>query len=247
MRYFLEIAYKGTAFHGWQTQDNAHTIQAELENALKKLFTEPVEITGSGRTDTGVHALQQFAHLDVVKEITADTLYKLNCMVSRDIVIKNAHRVRDDANARFDAVSRTYEYHISTERDPFSQGVTLFNPKPLNITLMNQAAEVLLRHTDYQSFSKVHTDTPHFLCNISYAKWHQQGNRIVFTIEANRFLRGMVRSIVGTLMEVGKEKLTLDGFEQIILSKDRKAAGMAVSPDGLFLTKVKYPEGVFIK
>jgi len=247
LRYFLEIAYKGTAFHGWQVQANAYTVQEEIENALKKLFPEPVEITGSGRTDTGVHALQQFAHLDVDKEITADTLYKLNCMVSKDIVIKNAFRVRDDANARFDAVSRTYEYHICTEKDPFTHGIALFNPKPLTLDLMNQAAEVLLRHTDYQSFSKVHTDTPHFLCNIIYAKWHQQGNRIVFTIEANRFLRGMVRSIVGTLMEVGKEKLTIAGFEQIILSKDRKAAGAAVLPDGLFLTRVKYPEDVFIK
>ncbi len=246
MRYFLEIAYKGTAFHGWQVQQNAYTVQEELEKALKKLFTASVELTASGRTDTGVHALQQFAHLDVEKEITEELLYKLNCMVSRDIVIKNALPVKDDAHARFDATSRSYEYRLCPDKDPFLQGFTLHFPKNLNVPLMNEAAQVFYKHNDYQSFSKVHTSVDHFLCNITYAHWQQQGKLLVFTIEANRFLRGMVRAIVGTLLEVGKEKLSIHDFEQIILSKDRKAAGMAVSPEGLFLTKVKYPEGIFI-
>ena len=246
MRYFLEIAYKGTAFHGWQVQQNAYTIQEEIEQALKKLFSSAIEITASGRTDTGVHATQQFAHLNVEKEITEDTIYKLNCMVGKDIVIKRALRVKDNAHARHDATSRTYEYRICTDKDPFLHGVTLFHAKPLNIPLMNEAAQVLYTHTDYQSFSKVHTSVEHFLCNIYHAQWQPQNNLLIFTIEANRFLRGMVRTIVGTLLEVGKEKLSLADFEQIILSKDRKAAGMAVLPDGLFLTKVKYPEGVFI-
>lgn len=246
MRYFLEIAYNGANFHGWQVQHNAYTIQEELEKALKKLFNDSVELTASGRTDTGVHALQQFAHLDVDKEFTLELLHKLNCMVSREIAILNAFRVKDDAHARFDATSRTYEYRICPNKDPFLKGLTLHYPKTLNVDLMNEAAQVFYKHTDYQSFSKVHTSVDHFLCTITHAGWQRQGKLLVFTVEANRFLRGMVRAIVGTLLEVGKEKLSIAEFEQIILSKDRKAAGMAVSPEGLFLTKVTYPKEIFL-
>lgn len=245
MRYFLEIAYKGTHYHGWQLQKNAHTVQQELNQALQILFQKDIETIASGRTDTGVHAEQQFVHLDVETELTEDHLFKLNCLLPKDISAKRYVKVKPDVSARFDAISRSYEYRISRRKNPFLQEITCFFGKELNMEKMREATEVLYRHNDYQSFSKVHTSVDHFLCDIMHVEWEEKEELLIFKIEANRFLRGMVRTIVGTLLEVGQDRMTVKEFEEIIVKKDRKVAGRVVPAEGLFLTRIKYPEDIF--
>lgn len=247
MRYFLEIAYKGTNYHGWQVQKNAHSVQQELNNCLKTLFQKNIDTLGSGRTDTGVHAEQQFVQLDIDKALSDNFIFKLNCLLPKDIVIKNSYQVREDASARFDARSRTYEYRILQEKDPFLQDLTFYFNKELNLEKMNKASAILLKHKDFQSFSKVKTSVDHFFCDITHAEWTKKKNVIVFKIEANRFLRGMVRTLVGTLIEVGLGRLSIKEFENIILKKNRQAAGRVVPAEGLFLTRIKYRKNIFIK
>jgi tRNA pseudouridine38-40 synthase len=247
LRYFLEIAYKGTNYHGWQVQKNAHSVQQELNQCLQRLFQKDIETVGSGRTDTGVHAEQQFVHLDLDKELTENHIFKLNCLLPWDIAINSFVKVKPDASARFDAISRSYEYRISRIKDPFMREQTCYFGKDLNIEKMQRAAQILYKYQDYQSFSKVHTSVDHFLCTILNAEWVEKKNLLTFKIEANRFLRGMVRTIVGTLMEVGMERMTVKEFEEIIQKKDRKVAGRSVPAEGLFLTKIKYPKSIFIK
>jgi len=246
LKYFLDIAYNGSKYHGWQVQQNAHTVQQELNNALKKLFQQPVETLGSGRTDTGVHALQQFVQMDLEKELTEDHILKLNGILPNDIVIKNFSRVRDDASARFDAISRTYHYKICPVKDPFHRGRAYLFYKDLDMEKMNKAAKILFKYKDFQSFSKVKTSVDHFLCDIIKANWKKKSGLMVFEIEANRFLRGMVRSIVGTLIEVGLGRMSLAEFEKIIQGKDRKNAGRSVPAEGLYLMKIKYPKNIFV-
>jgi tRNA pseudouridine38-40 synthase len=243
MRYFIEIAYKGTKYHGWQVQANAYTVQEAFNRALGTLLKEDVETLGSGRTDTGVHASQQFVHVDTNKHLqTHPHLYQLNALLPADIVAKNIFPVAANAHARFDALSRSYEYRISPEKNPFLKDMCYLYTKPLDVAAMNEAAALLLTYEDFTCFSRVKTDVNHFLCTIHEACWKNSGDLLIFYIRANRFLRGMVRAIVGTLLEVGLHKLTLDGFEQVLMSKDRKAAGRSVPPDGLFLTNVQYDE-----
>lgn len=246
MRFFLEIAYKGTAYHGWQIQKNAVSVQEVLNKTLAKLLSEEPETFGSGRTDTGVHALQQFVHIDCKENLLEeDFLYRMNKMLPSDITLKSVRKVKDDAHARFDAVSRSYEYRIITEKDPFLMDLRLYYAKPLDLEKMNEAAALLLNYNDFESFSKVKTDVRTFNCNITRAEWIRNKDGITFHISADRFLRGMVRALVGTFLETGQYKLRVKDFEEIILSKNRKRAGKTAPAHALFLTKIEYQETIF--
>lgn len=242
MRYFLEFAYKGTNYHGWQYQPNAISVQETLTKALSTILKTPIELVGAGRTDTGVHAKQMFAHFDSDSEIDTNlVLHKLNSFLPKDIAVLAFHKVHDDAHARFDANKRKYEYHIHTQKDVFESDNSWYYHNYLNLDLMNEACKILFNHTDFECFSKVNTDVNTFNCKIYEANWTRINDRIVFTIAADRFLRNMVRAIVGTMIYIGLEKVSLQEFEEIINSKDRKKAGFSVPAHGLYLTKVEYP------
>jgi tRNA pseudouridine38-40 synthase len=246
MRYFLEFSYKGTAYNGWQKQKNSLGVQQVLEEALAKILRTTVELTGSSRTDTGVHASQQFAHFDLDKPVpdTDIIIYKLNGMVPRDIAVKRMVSVPEDINSRFAATHRKYEYRISRLKNPFLIDEAYFLAAPLDVDAMNEAAALLLIHKDFESFSKVHTNVNNFRCTISEAVWIEKGEMLVFHVQANRFLRGMVRALVGTLLEVGKGKKSIADFEDIIVAKDRKKAGAQAPAEGLFLVEVGYPDSL---
>lgn len=248
MRYFLELAYKGTAYHGWQIQNNAVSVQEIVNKGLSTILRQEITTTGSGRTDTGVHARQQFVHFDFPEELDKEqTVYKLNAVFPVDVVAYSLLKVNDEAHARFDAISRSYEYKIHKRKDPFLHNLSYLFTSPLDVEQMNNAARILLKYTDFESFSKVKTDANSFLCNITHAHWLQDENHLSFVISANRFLRGMVRAIVGTMLEVGTGKISIQQFEDIINKKNRSEAGRAVPPGGLYLTKVEYPQGYFVK
>lgn len=242
MRYLLELSYKGTNYHGWQKQPDAHSVQGDLEQTLTLLLGTETEVTGCGRTDKGVHARYYIAHFDYEHELeTAPLVQKLNKILSRDIAVYRVERVADHFHARFDAVSRSYEYWIIRKPDPFLTDLAWYWYGDLDIELMNEAAALLLTHRDFECFSKVHTDVKHFICEVTHARWEQQEHKLVFYISANRFLRNMVRAIVGTLIDVGKHKISLADFKQILESKDRGEAGQSVPARGLYLTAVQYP------
>jgi tRNA pseudouridine38-40 synthase len=245
LRYFLEMSYKGTNYHGWQIQKNAHSVQEELNKALFKLFQVPITTIGSGRTDTGVHAVQQYVQIDLVDELNKDHIFKLNHILPYDLTINNFHKVIENASARFDAVSRVYEYRISRAKNPFLKDLVCFYNKDLDVDKMNEAAKILLRYSDFEAFSKVNNSVKHFLCNISKAEWTYRDNLLIFEIKANRFLRGMVRAIVGTMLDIGLGRTSLEDFEKIIQSKDREEAGRSAPASGLFLVKVNYPPTIF--
>lgn len=248
MRYFFEIAYKGTNYKGWQTQHNAVTVQEVVEKALSTLIGTKTEIIGSGRTDTGVHCEQQFFHADTEKALVLkDFQHRLNVLLPKDISVQSIRKVKPEASARFDALSRTYQYRITLRKNPLLDGLALHYFKTTNVQTMNKAAALLLGEQDFQCFSKVKTNVNHFLCNITRAEWREKNDTLEFTITANRFLRGMVRAVVGTLLDVGTGKMTIRDFQGVINSKDRKRAGQNVPPEGLYLTKVKYPSSIFLK
>ena len=241
MRYFIELSYKGTNYHGWQIQPDASSVQEEITKALATILQEKILLVGAGRTDAGVHASQMFAHVDTVKKLTDDYVHKLNAILPNDIVIKSIKEVSDDTHARFDAVSRTYEYRILLGRDPFLLETTWqLHQKNLQIEKMNEAANLLFEYEDFESFSKVKTDVNTFNCTIMKAVWTLEDKHLIFHIKANRFLRNMVRAIVGTLLEVGLGKKTVEDFRKIIESKKRSEAGLSVPAKGLFLTEVCY-------
>ena len=241
MRYFIELSYKGTNYHGWQIQPDASSVQEEITKALATILQEKILLVGAGRTDAGVHASQMFAHVDTVKKLTDDYVHKLNAILPNDIVIKSIKEVSDDTHARFDAVSRTYEYKIILGRDPFLLETTWqLHQKNLQIEKMNEAANLLFKYEDFESFSKVKTDVNTFNCTIMKAVWTLEDKHLIFHIKANRFLRNMVRAIVGTLIEVGLGKKTVEDFRKIIESKKRSEAGLSVPAKGLFLTEVCY-------
>ncbi len=250
MRYFLEIAYKGTHFHGFQEQEGVPTIQGAINKTLATLLGHQVNSVGSGRTDTGVHCLKQFMHFDSEKEILdrQNFIYRMNRILPSDILIRDIFPVREELSARFSANSRSYEYHITRVKNPFLHEFAYFFPMPcLNISKMMEATPILLNYTDFEAFSKVHTEVMHFICHIKKAEWKEEAHgKLVFYITADRFLRGMVRAIVGTLLEVGCGRLSIKGFEQVIQSKDRRKAGRAVPPQGLYLADVSYPSSIFI-
>jgi tRNA pseudouridine38-40 synthase len=248
MRYFFTIAYKGTQYHGWQRQPNAIGVQQKIEDVFSTILDQEIGIVGSGRTDRGVHASTQVFHCDLSEDQmdANQLLFKANKMLPKDVALKNVRQVKDEAHARFDATSRAYQYHIITEKNPFAVDQAYFFTHDLSIEKMNLAAEKLLNYKDFESFSKVKTDVYTFNCDIFEAIWKQEQESLVFHIKANRFLRGMVRAIVGTLLDVGQNKTSIEDFENILKLKDRKAAGRAVPANGLFLTEVNYPSDIYL-
>ncbi|GAB1448126.1 tRNA pseudouridine(38-40) synthase TruA [Bacteroidota bacterium] len=244
MRYFIELAYNGKNYHGWQIQDNAHSVQEELQNRMKILLKDDYELVGCGRTDTGVHASQFFAHFDIEQQLsnTERFVYQLNALLPDDISIYKVFEVEPDLHARFSAMEREYEYLISTRPTPFLNELSWTWFRVPDIEKMNEAAALLLTHSDFECFSKVHTQVNTFICEVRKAewKWKEEG-LLSFTISADRFLRNMVRAIVGTLMEVGQGKMDLADFKKVLESKNRSAAGQSVPARGLYLRRISYP------
>lgn len=245
-RFFLRLAYRGAPFHGWQVQPNALSVQGEVEKALSTVLRIPVSIVGAGRTDTGVNAREMYAHFDYDGDLTENTekgrlLVSLNRLVGRDIAIHDVIPVPADAHARFDATMRSYKYFVAFEKTPFFYPFSWHCPNGLDIDLMNEAARILLETDDFTSFAKLHSDAKTNICKVTKAEWTMEGDSIaVFTISADRFLRNMVRAVVGTLVDVGRGKLTVEGFRKIIERKDRCAAGQSMPGEALFLWEVKY-------
>ncbi len=248
LRYFIKLTYNGSAYHGWQTQPNGVSIQSTLEEAMTLILKEKISILGAGRTDKGVHAKEMIAHFDVTKAIgdTSDIVYKLNSYLPASIAIDSIVRVEDTAHARFDALDRTYEYHIITKKNPFWNGQGYFYYTPLDIKKMNRAAKILFKYNDFECFSKTNTDVKTFLCTIKYAKWKRTEVGYVFTITANRFLRNMVRAIAGSMIEIGLGKKNCEWMHEVIKSKDRSKAGFSVPAEGLYLTEIRYPKNITI-
>lgn len=274
MRFFVHFAYNGTAYHGWQFQPNANSVQQEMEAAFSKLLRERVTLVAAGRTDTGVHARHMTAHFDAqvpfeqtdeAKAWGANIAFRLNGMLPPDITIYSIVPVRDNAHARFDATSRTYEYWVTTQKNPFTQHLVTFTHFQLDYARMNEAAALLLEEKDFASFCKLHSDNKTTLCDVRRAFWEErplplmssyntstppqqgelEGVCHVFTIEADRFLRNMVRAVVGTLFEVGRGRITPDEMRDIVRAGSRQAAGQSMPPDGLYLTKIDYPSDIY--
>jgi tRNA pseudouridine38-40 synthase len=243
MRYFICLSYKGTRYHGWQVQENAPTVQAELNRALSLLLAEPVVATGAGRTDTGVHARRYMAHFDSKRDLLSgkmNWLYRINSVLPADICVYDIVPVHDTAHARFDAVERTYKYYIHTVPDPFLLDFSVYIPYSLDVEAMNEASRKLLDYSDFTSFAKLHGGNKTNLCNLTKAAWESTDNGLVFTISANRFLRNMVRATVGTLLDVGRGKTSFDDFVRIIEQKERRAVGTSAPAKGLFLEQISY-------
>jgi len=256
LRYFLEIAYNGAAYHGWQVQKNARSVQQVLNETLSTVLREKIEVMGSGRTDTGVHAEQQFIHFNTEHDLQESKhLYPLNAILPPDISVKRIYEVTPKAHARFSAHARSYEYRITRNKNPFLIRTSYFYHKALDFDKMNEAAALLLTENiakgiDFASFSRIKTGVKTFRCEVTRSEWktdHVAGfcEMWIYHITANRFLRGMVRAIVGTLLEVGKNHINVTDFQEILQSRDRRKAGPALDPGGLFLTKVRYPKEIF--
>ncbi|PWT75091.1 MAG: tRNA pseudouridine(38-40) synthase TruA [Bacteroidetes bacterium] len=243
-RYFLEVAYKGTEFSGFQIQDNANSVQTEIEKAFGIYFRRTIDMTGSSRTDAGVHALKNFFHFDFAASIDHNALYHINAILPADIVCRGLYEVDGNDHCRFDALSRRYEYRIHRRKDPFLRDRSYYYPYALNTADMKEAALMVLRHNDFTSFSKRNTQTKTFNCQVKMSRWTESGETYVFEVEANRFLRGMVRGLVGTMLQVGRGKIDVRGFESVLLAKDNTKADFSVPGHGLFLVNVEYPEGM---
>ena len=250
MRFLFEISYAGTNYSGWQSQLNATGIQEVVEKCLSTVLRQKLTIVASGRTDAGVHCAQQFFHVDIDKAIDRGGLDKLivqmNSFLPPDIAIRSISQIKPNISARYDATERAYEYIITRKKDPLRNGRAFYYFKEADIKTMNKATALLVGTHDFEAFSKVKTDVNHFICTIKEAEWNQKGDLLVFNIAANRFLRGMVRAIVGTLLDTGTGKISLKEFQEILKSKDRKKAGMNVPPEGLYLVKVKYPKSIYV-
>jgi tRNA pseudouridine38-40 synthase len=245
MRFFIYLSYDGTRYHGWQIQPNGISVQEVLNKALSTLLHEPIEVTGAGRTDAGVNASMMVAHFDTGREADEQLVYRLNKYLPQDIAIQKIVPVTSEAHARFSATSRTYYYYIITEKTPFEPYAYRF-PQPLDFDKMNEAAQTLFDYTDFTSFSKLHTDVKTNNCRIMHACWTQVApHKWQFTITADRFLRNMVRAIVGTLLDVGRGTLSIEQFRGIIEQKDRCSAGTSVPGNALFLSNITYPEDIF--
>ena len=242
MRFFIELSYKGTNYHGWQVQPNANTVQAEINKALSTILNAKIELMGAGRTDAGVHAKQMYAHFDYNTSFDAPKLImKLNSFLPNDIAIHAIFQVDDEVSSRFDAISRTYEYHIVQHKSPFAPDAYYLHKK-LDVDAMNLACKHLLGKQDFSSFSKANTQTFTNNCNVIFAKWEWENDELIFSIKSDRFLRNMVRAIVGTLLEVGIGKIKADDVKEIIKAKDRGEAGTSVPGNALFLIEVGYPK-----
>ena len=245
MRYFIELSYNGGAYHGWQRQPNSVTVQQTIENALSMLLGDSIEITGAGRTDTGVHAEQMYAHFDFENTIdTGDLTYRLNAFLPKDIAVKHIQPVPDDAHARFDAERRTYRYDVVDEKDVFRASTALYYKPALDIELMNRSSASLLDYEDFECFAKAHSDVKTYNCKLYEASWERKGHVLSFTISADRFLRNMVRAVVGTLLEIGSGKRADSDLSDIIASKNRSEAGASAPAHGLFLQNIVYPKSI---
>jgi tRNA pseudouridine38-40 synthase len=242
-RYFIIFQYDGTAYHGWQVQPNGHSVQAELQRALSILLRDDTAVVGAGRTDAGVHAAMMVAHFDTDQEIDCRQMtYRLGRILPRDIAVNDVKRVSDDLHARFSAVSRTYFYNVHTRKDPFLRQYSFLLHCPLDFGLMNEAGRILTTYDDFASFCKSHTDVKTTLCHVTEARWEQTGDHSYrFVITANRFLRNMVRAVVGTLIDVGRHRISLEAFRIIIESGKRTNAGESMPAHALFLQRITYP------
>lgn len=240
LRYFIEVSYKGSGYSGFQVQHNANSVQAEIEKALQVYFKQKFVLTGSSRTDAGVHALQNFFHFDTSLKINNE-VYNLNAILPSDIVISKIFEVNKDAHCRFDAVSREYKYYVYQHKDPFLEDRAYYYPYTLNAELLQCAAKEILNHIDFTSFSKRNTQVKSFICEIFESEWVQEGNCLVYRVKANRFLRGMVKGLVGTMLQIGRDKLSVDEFKNIIAAKDCTKADFSVPSHGLFLCRVEFP------
>ncbi len=244
-RYFLELSYKGADYSGFQLQHNANTIQAEVERTFEILLKHKVSLTGSSRTDAGVHALQNYFHFDISGPISDRLMYKLNAILPDNIVIKNILPVKPAAHCRFDAISREYIYYIYRQKDPFQKDRAFYFPYRIDIKELRKAAALVMKYEDFTSFSKRNTQVKSFACKISKSEWHMDDNLLIYNVVSNRFLRGMVRALTATMLKVGRGKVSLDDFETIIQAKDCTKASFAVPAHGLFLAGVNYPRGYF--
>ncbi|GEQ85694.1 tRNA pseudouridine synthase A [Patiriisocius marinistellae] len=247
MRYFLEIAYNGTNYCGWQIQPNAISVQEVLERKMSILLQKEIKVHAAGRTDAGVHAKQLYVHFDYEAQFEGNFIYKINSFLPSDISVIAIHSVVDDAHARFNAIAREYEYLISVKKNVFLEGLSYQLYHAPDILKMNEAASILLKYQDFQCFSRSNTDVKTYFCDINKAYWEREGDLLKFTIQADRFLRNMVRAIVGTLLNIGFGKSTIEDLHNIIASKDRREAGTSAPAHGLYLTKVEYPEDVFLR
>ena len=244
-RYFVRLAFKGTRYHGWQIQENATTIQETLNKALSTILREDIHVVGAGRTDTGVHASCFYAHFDLHDHKITEpgkTIFRLNRFLPDDIAVYNIFPVREKAHARYDALSRTYQYQITTIKDPFRREFAYYCFWSLNLEKMNRACKYLFDYKDFTSFSKSKTQVKTNFCEIYQAEWTEEKHLLFFTVKANRFLRNMVRAMVGTMLEIGQEKIEPEKIKDIIESKNRSSAGYSVPPNGLFLTDIEYPD-----
>jgi tRNA pseudouridine38-40 synthase len=249
-RYFIFISFKGTSYHGWQLQPASVTVQQILEGALSTVLEENITTTGAGRTDAGVHASFFCAHFDTQHSdlsLVKNLIFRLNCLLPRDIAVSAIRKVLPDASARFSAVSRTYKYFISRVKDPFLEDSCWYLHGHIDTPAMNEACRLLMTHDDFTSFSRLHSDTKTNICKIYSAFWEEQEEKLVFTISADRFLRNMVRAIVGTLIEIGFGKMNIKEFETVIMDKNRCSAGKSAPAKGLFLTSIEYPPEIFIQ
>ena len=249
MRYFFEIAFNGKPYHGWQIQENAITVQQIVQEKLQLIHkNEKPTVTGCGRTDAGVHAEQFFFHVDIPPISNLDKYcFQMNNMLPIEIQLKQIHLVKEDAHARFDALSRTYEYRFSTLKSPFNSGFVTYISEKINVNNMNKCCQMIKGKHDFTSFSKTHTDVNHFFCEILEAEWVKKDEQIIFRVKANRFLRNMVRALVGTMVLVGKEKISSSDFKKIMMSKDRTKAGPSAKAHGLFLTNIAYSNHIYVQ
>lgn len=240
-RYFIEVCYDGAMFGGFQIQQNQQTIQGALEDAMSILFRQAIPLTGASRTDAGVHALQNFLHFDTDLSITSKHIYNLNAILPNSIVVKNIYIVPDTAHSRFDAIKRSYIYKIHTQKSPFLEGRSWYYPFPVSISALQEAADTLLTYTHFESFSKKNTSVNTFECTITKAQWIQEGSVITFNIDSNRFLRGMIRGLVGTMLQVGRGQTNLASWHEIIRSKNEQNVDFSTPAHGLYLSEIKYP------
>ena len=249
MRYFIFLAYNGSAYHGWQIQNNAASVQGELEHALSLILRSKIHVIGAGRTDTGVHASYYVAHFDCDTPVgnTSDLVFHLNSVLPQDISVSRIRQVTDSAHARFDALQREYTYLISPCKTPFCRHLSWFLPTPLALDSMNTAADYLTQFDDFTSFAKLHSGNKTNICHVSSASWTRNDNFIIFKISADRFLRNMVRAITGTLVDVGKGRISPEQFRDIVAARNLSLASSSAPPQGLFLSGISYPENIFVE
>lgn len=240
-RYFIEVCYDGASFGGFQIQANQQTIQGALEKAMTILYRVAIPLTGASRTDAGVHAMQNFFHFDTLIPILSNHIYNLNAILPNSIVVQNIYKVPDHAHCRFDAIKRSYLYKIHAQKSPFLEGRSWYYPFPLNVNQLQAAADTLLLHTNFESFSKKNTTVNTFDCSITKANWVQEGSLLYFNIDSNRFLRGMIRGLVGTMLQVGRGLISVADFEAIIHAKNEQNVDFSTPAHGLYLSNIQYP------